>query len=256
MSKAKKQKKTIRYNNLPYLVRLGAHCKKLRERKGYSIDRMAKESEQLSPSVIHRLETASAPVTVYSLIRYAEILELPVKSLFDFHFEEPATRSPPLLALDSPLIAKESFRTLLPLYSLKAAAGYFAEGAAVEPEAWVQVGDKRKWDKNMFVARAKGRSMEPQIFDGDFLVFRAHPEGTRQGKIVLAQFRGLADPETGGSYTVKRYHSNKKTREESWQHQKITLSPLNPDFEPIEVPQEQAANFSIIAELIENISHL
>ena len=45
--------------------------------------------------------------------------------------------------------------------------------------------------------RAVGRSMEPMIHDGDFLVFRANPVGTRQGKIVLAQYRGPADPETG-----------------------------------------------------------
>jgi len=30
----------------------------------------------------------------------------------------------------------EAFKTLLPLYTLKAAAGYFGSGEAVEPEGW------------------------------------------------------------------------------------------------------------------------
>ena len=49
--------------------------------------------------------------------------------------------------------------------------------------------------------------MEPRIHDGDYCVFRAKPEGTRQGKIVLAQYRGPADPETGvcGAAVASRY---------------------------------------------------
>ena len=36
-------------------------------------------------------------------------------------------------------------------------------------------------DERMFVCRAVGRSMEPTIRDGDYIVFRAKPTGTRQG---------------------------------------------------------------------------
>ena len=67
-------------------------------------------------------------------------------------------------------------------------------------------------DERMFVCRAVGRSMEPTIRDGDYVVFRAKPVGTRQGKIVLAQYRGPADPDTGGAFTVKRYSSEKQGR--------------------------------------------
>jgi hypothetical protein len=41
-------------------------------------------------------------------------------------------------------------------------------------------------------------------------VFRANRAGTRQNKIVLAQRRTISDPETGGSYTVKVYSSEKR----------------------------------------------
>ena len=90
-----------------------------------------------------------------------------------------------------------------------AVAGYSGNGESVEPEAWIEAEGVGKLDERMFVARAVGRSMEPTIRDGDFLVFRANPIGTRQGNIVLAQYRGLADPETGGVFTVKRYASEK-----------------------------------------------
>ncbi len=51
--------------------------------------------------------------------------------------------------------------------------------------------------------------MLPRIHSGDLLVFRADPSGSKQGRVVLAQYRGPADPDTGGSYTVKQYGSSK-----------------------------------------------
>jgi SOS-response transcriptional repressor LexA len=93
--------------------------------------------------------------------------------------------------------------------------------------------------------------MEPMIHDGDVLVFHANPIGTRQGRIVLAQYRGPADPETGGSFTVKRYSSEKRETEEGeWQHSRIVLSPLNKVFVPMVIPPEGAEHFRILAEFI------
>jgi phage repressor protein C with HTH and peptisase S24 domain len=56
----------------------------------------------------------------------------------------------------------------------------------------------------MFVAKVVGKSMEPRIPDGSYCVFAAPVQGTRQGKIVLAQLRDQADPEGGERYTLKR----------------------------------------------------
>src|SRR5438552_3907205 len=122
-----------------------------------------------------------------------------------------------LISLDDARVKREAFKSLLPLYSLKAAAGYFGSGEEVEPEAWVEANSICRLDEQMFLARAVGRSMEPTIRDGDYCVFRAKPEGSRQGKIVLVQYRGPADPETGGAYTVKRYASRSAADAEgSW----------------------------------------
>jgi hypothetical protein len=82
-------------------------------------------------------------------------------------------------------------------------------------------------------------------------VFRAKPAGTRQGKVVLAQHRGPADPDTGGAYTVKRYSSEKESDDEGgWRHTKVTLSPTNPNYSPIILSKRDAESLEIIGESV------
>jgi SOS-response transcriptional repressor LexA len=150
--------------------------------------------------------------------------------------------------------AKLRFHEYLPLYSLKAACGKFGDGEAVEPQGWVEADIGRKLDGKMFVVRASGRSMEPKIRDGDLCVMRVlGPDsgGTRNGKIVLAQHRDTSDPETGGAYSIKRYSSEKAPDGNSWRHERITLSPLNPDFSPLSFgPDTPEEALKIVAEFI------
>ena len=157
-----------------------------------------------------------------------------------------------LIAGDDKRTREQAFKTLLPLYSLKAAAGYFGDGQAVEPEAWIEPDGIGRLDDQMFVAQVVGRSMEPRIHEGDYCVFRANPVGTRQGKIVLAQYRGPADPDTGGSYTVKRYSSEKIADPDGgWRHTRVTLSPVNTtEFQPIVLTADSDDDVRLIAELI------
>jgi phage repressor protein C with HTH and peptisase S24 domain len=146
----------------------------------------------------------------------------------------------------------QEYTTHLPLFSLSAAAGYFGRGESVDPTGWVNASSLGKLDKRLFVARARGRSMEPLIHDNDLLVFRANPTGSRDGKIVLAEYRGPSDPDTGGAYTVKKYHSEKvSTPGSEWAHTRITLLPLNSDYEPIEITAEDAEDFRIVAEFVQ-----
>ncbi len=150
--------------------------------------------------------------------------------------------------------AKLRFHEYLPLYSLKAACGKFGDGEAVEPQGWVKADIGRKLDEKMFVVRASGRSMEPKIHDGDLCVMRAldaNSGGTRNGKIVLAQHRDASDPETGGAYSIKRYSSESTTEGDLWHHERITLSPLNPDFSPLSFgPDTPEEALQIVAEFI------
>lgn len=157
-----------------------------------------------------------------------------------------------VISLDDVRVKREAFKTLLPLYSLKAAAGYFGSGEAVEPEGWVDASSVGNLDEGMFVARAVGRSMEPRIPDGGMCVFRANPQGSRQGKIVLVQHRGVSDPETGGAFTVKRYRSEKRVDGDGeWRHAQISLEPLNVDYRPIVLRQREEGDVVVVAEFLD-----
>jgi DUF2075 family protein len=135
----------------------------------------------------------------------------------------------------------------LPLIELDAAAGYFGTARPAEPRGWVRVVGK-KVKRGMFVSRIRGQSMAPTLLDGDYCVFEPGVQGSRQGKIVLAEHRGISDPESGGSYSVKHYYSEKVVGEDHWAHTRILLKPLNPNFSPIEIAEDKAEEFRILAE--------
>ena len=81
---------------------------------------------------------------------------------------------------------------------------------------------------------------------------RAAPVGgSRQGKTALVQMRDAAGPESGERYTVKRCASEKAGDGDSWQHTKITLEPLNPDFEPIVPTGADEGSLGVVAEVVE-----
>ena len=148
---------------------------------------------------------------------------------------------------------EDCYVTCVPLVPLRAAAGGFSDPQHIEDEdfEWVAVESRHRLRKGMFVARVVGKSMEPAIADGAWCLFRAPVEGTRQGKIVLVQLRGATDPETGQRYTVKRYKSEKAKKNDSWRHEKITLEPVNPHFEPIVLTGADDGELQVIAELVE-----
>ncbi|MGH9627148.1 MAG: S24 family peptidase [Bryobacteraceae bacterium] len=137
------------------------------------------------------------------------------------------------------------FRTHLPKYTLRAAAGKFGEHMEVEPEDWEEVPEQLRMSEDMFIAHVVGRSMEPRIPDGSLCVFRHKVTGSRQGKLVLVENYG----ETGENrYTIKRYKSVKAQDEEGWRHEKIILEPLNPEYEAWEL--EENSPIKVIGEFV------
>lgn len=141
-------------------------------------------------------------------------------------------------------IAVQPFRTHLPLYTLRAAAGRLGEEMETAEEDWVRAPEGMRLSEDMFAAHVVGRSMEPRIPDGSLNLFRLHPAGSRQNKILLIQRFGALD-ETA-RFTVKKYTSVKSySGEDEWHHERIRLEPLNPEFEAWDVePQD----FAVVAE--------
>ena len=76
--------------------------------------------------------------------------------------------------------------------------------------------------------------MMPKIHDGDLCVFEWYKGGSREGEIVLTQCSDY-DPDYCSKYTIKRYHSEKLTSDDNWQHTSIQLLPLNPDYDTIDL---------------------
>ena len=136
------------------------------------------------------------------------------------------------------------FVTHVPLYTLRAAAGRLGEEMESAEEDWIRGPAGMRLDENLFAAHVVGRSMEPRIPDGSLNLFRFHPVGSRQGKILLVERFGAF--EETARYTVKRYNSQKvQTAEDEWRHERIRLEPLNPEFEAWDAaPQD----FAVVAE--------
>ncbi|MBK5290217.1 MAG: helix-turn-helix transcriptional regulator [Acidobacteriia bacterium] len=140
------------------------------------------------------------------------------------------------------------FRTHLPLYSCRAAAGRWGDQMPVEEDGWVEAPADLRLSEDLFVAQVVGRSMEPLIADGSFCVFRAGVTGSRQGKRVLVE--NFSESDSGGQrYTVKRYSSLKSQNPDgTWQHETIRLEPLNPAFEAWEIGENSQCR--VLAEFV------
>jgi hypothetical protein len=145
--------------------------------------------------------------------------------------------------------AKDRFTRLVPVYSLEAAAGLWGPETTPEEIGWAEA-DGAPIKPGMFIARVRGRSMEPRIKDGSWNLFRRCPAGSRRGSIVLVQFNSMGDPENGGRFTVKKYHSAKTVTEDGWRHERIELLPLNPEFEPITVAPHEGAEMVVVGEWV------
>ncbi len=176
--------------------------------------------EDICSNVVRVSERQTVPVDAFTRV---------LDRLFDEHVDK---------------VEVQPFRTHLPLYSVRAAAGYLGEEMQSEAEDWVRAPEGMRLSPDLFVAHVTGRSMEPRIPDGSLNLFRLHPAGSRQGKILLIQRFGVLD-ETA-RYTIKRYTSVKRqTGEEQWEHERIRLEPLNPEFEAWELEPHE---FAVVAE--------
>jgi SOS-response transcriptional repressor LexA len=138
------------------------------------------------------------------------------------------------------------FRTHLPRYSLRVAAGKFLENDEITEESWIEAPEDVRLSPEMFVAQIQGHSMEPFIPDGSLCVFRAGVTGSRQGRLVLVE-----NLETSGNnrYTVKRYQSEKDKSAEGWRHTRIRLESLNPDYPSWDLEPDEE-KYKIIAEFV------
>lgn len=153
---------------------------------------------------------------------------------------------------DSTEISDEKKFTLyVPLFSVKAACGSFAD-SNFNPddiaEGWIDVTEYGvKPNDGMFIVHAIGDSMSPVINNGDLCLFEQYGKncsGTREGEIVLTQCASI-DNDYGCSCTIKKYHSEKLMNEgnDTWAHKYIILFPLNKSYKPILLTQDDEVSY-------------
>ena len=135
------------------------------------------------------------------------------------------------------------FRTHLPRYTLRAAAGRFLDNDEIVQEDWVEIPQDLRLTPDMFIAQIVGHSMEPLIPDGFLCVFRAGVTGSRAGRLVLAEDR------QANAYAVKRYKSEKVQTDQSWRHGRIRLESLNPDYPSWDLDPDED-KYRILAEFV------
>lgn len=149
-------------------------------------------------------------------------------------------------ALVIPMVSQEEqYISHLPVYTIKAACGYFEDNSIIpenEEEGWVDIREYGiKANRNMFIVHAVGDSMLPKIKNGDLCVFELYGPnnaGSRNGEIVLTECPSK-DTDTNCHYTIKKYHSEFVQNEDGvLAHSKIELIPLNKDYDVIELDGE------------------
>ena len=168
--------------------------------------------------------------------KHAEIVEMNTGVLIAAEEIQPIQT---LIIDDYDFQRKNDKSGFIPLYSLKAACGFFEDGEVPEVEGWIDAsghGFKPDPEKH-FVVHAKGDSMLPKIHNGDLCVFEWYRAGSRNNEIVLTQCHDN-DPEYDGKYTIKKYYSEKVITDEGWSHSKVELWPLNNDYDVIQLDIE------------------
>ena len=132
-----------------------------------------------------------------------------------------------------PLTKEKRDKTLVPVYSIRAACGAFNHGDTTELEGWMNVkklGINPK--KDYYLVHAEGNSMEPKIHDGDLCVF-AYTNAEEEGEIMLVESN-----KDDCQHVIKVYHSEKRQVDAFTTINKVKLHSLNPDYDDIELTEE------------------
>ena len=148
---------------------------------------------------------------------------------------------------------EERYVTAIPLVNIRAAAGEFSVAQFVEVCEWVTLPEPFEHKEGYFVAQVVGESMNRRIPNGSWCLFRPAAGGSRENKIVLVQSSDIQDPETGGSYTIKCYHSEKSVADDgTWEHSKIVLRPMSTiaAFKDLELKSGYTQELQIIGEFV------
>lgn len=117
---------------------------------------------------------------------------------------------------------------------------------------WVRPFTQRSLHRDCFVVRVIGRSMEPTLCDGEYVIFSKRvPSDLKNGRVVLAKYGGHVDADTSTSYTVKRFRGVAAPRGSALPWSRVELVADNPALSPIVIEGDRLGDLAIVAELVE-----
>ena len=94
--------------------------------------------------------------------------------------------------------------------------------------------------------------MNKRIPNGAWCLFKKDQGGSRNNKVVIVQHRNIQDQDTGASFTVKLYSSEKTNHGDEWRHERIVLRPdsYNEGYEDIVFDDAPEGELEVIGELV------
>lgn len=136
---------------------------------------------------------------------------------------------------------------LIPLYNFYAAAGTFSEMQSEKDYTLIEGPENINPNNGYFACKIVGESMNRVIPNGSICLFKPYTGGSRNGEIVLVEYRDIQDPDFNSAFTIKTYSSIKEVTEFGHKHISISLRPNSFDssYENIEINEENASNMSI-----------
>jgi transcriptional regulator with XRE-family HTH domain len=243
---------------IPLLALVARRIKALRNARGLTQDAVA-EALGIASKNVQRLEGGKQNLTLKTLSLVADVLDVEPHELLSDTSVATTGADPDdvslkralrgLTRLGHEVLAADTPppRGAIPVLSLQAAASRFGGARDVEVSAWLKLkGARQSQMTGRFVAQVRGRSMAPAVPSGALALFRGPVSGPLEGRVVVAQWRDHADPETGGAYVLKRVGSLEPRPGGGLQ---LMLRSDNPEFQPLFVDAEATSELRIVAEL-------
>ncbi|MBK9722837.1 MAG: DUF3427 domain-containing protein [Saprospiraceae bacterium] len=146
---------------------------------------------------------------------------------------------------------EEELKNPIPLYDFYAAAGTFSEIQSEKDFTLIE-GPENSSRNDYFACKIIGESMNRVIPNGSICLFKPYTGGSRNGKIVLVEYRDQQDPDFNSCFSIKTYSSEKSVSEETWGHESIVLRPNSYDnsYQNIIITEENAAGMRVVGEFI------
>jgi superfamily II DNA or RNA helicase/HKD family nuclease/SOS-response transcriptional repressor LexA len=144
----------------------------------------------------------------------------------------------------------------IPFYNFYAAAGSFSEMQTNKEYELLELPEHVKFNEDYFACKVVGESMNRRIPNGSICLFKKYSGGSRNGKIVLVEYRDRQDQDFNSSFTVKTYSSEKSLSEEGSRNKKITLRPNSYDtsYKDLVFEEENHPQITVCGEFVQVIS--